>query len=125
MSTFIFQANPAHTRNIRRACTERHAQEHSLAGVNHKPYLHHSQSSEARLDQMGKEEELHQGKHHLHLIHQQQSKSESNVPKAQSNESIVTAFTRPEAWKLTFGSNDGGFKIQSIIICSTGNLSKS
>lgn len=123
MSTFVFQANAAHTRNIRRAATERRAQERMMAGVCHKPYLHHSKSSEARLDQLGQEDDLHQGKHHLHLTHQQLSKSETHVPKAPSHENIVTAFTRPEAWKLTFGTNDSGFKIQPLTI-SNGNLSK-
>ena len=124
MSTFVFQANAAHARNIRRACTERRAQEHMLTGVHHQPYLRHSKSSEARLDQLAANNgELCQDKHHLHLTHQQQSKSENCITKAPSNENISTAFTRPEAWKLTFGSNDGGLKIP-ILTVSNGNLSQ-
>lgn len=125
MSVFPFQSNARHTGNIRRACTERRTQDHKFFGVEHKPCLHHSQSSEARLDMLANEEELQQGKHHLYLTHQQNKcKSETSVQKAQSNENIMSAFTKPDAWKLAFGSNDGGFKIESLAICSNGNLSQ-
>lgn len=129
MSVFPFQSNPTHTRNVRRAFTERRANEfHNHLGVNHMPCLHHSKSSEARLDQLAAHEndELTQGKHHLHLTHQQQlSKSDTSIaklPKSPSHENIIMAFTRPEAWKLSFGSQEGGFKFDSITLGSNGNL---
>jgi hypothetical protein len=129
MSVFPFQSNAHHTRNIRRAFTERRSNElQKHLGVDHIPCLHHSKSSEARLDQLAQEkDELNQGQHHRYLIHQQHSKSENSVAqikKSPSNENIVTAFTRPEAWKLTFGSQDGGFKFDALTIASNGKLNK-
>jgi len=124
MSVFPFQSNALHTRHIRRACTERRANEtHNHLGVNHMPCLHHSKSSEARLNELADDEELRQGYHHAHLIHKQQSKSETSVAKlhkSPSKENVITAFTRPEAWNLTFGSQNEGFKFDALKIGSTG-----
>lgn len=123
MSVFPFQSNAVHTRNIRRSCTERYAKERGFLGVEHQPYLRHSQSSEARLDQLADEVELKQNKHYLHLLNQQHKSESSVVAKTRSNENIVTAFAKSEAWKLDFGSGDG-LKLETIGISSTGNLSK-
>jgi hypothetical protein len=121
MSAVPFQSHAVHARNIRRAFTERRGQTHT-PGVDHMPCLHHAKSSEARLDQMVNEEYLHAKHHHTHM-NSHQSKSENNVgqSKSSSNENIITAFARPEAWKIEFGSGEG---IKAFSMSSTGNLNK-
>jgi len=113
MSVFPFQSNAIHTRNIRRAVSERRGYSDNV-GVNHLPSMHHAKSSDARLNELVNEEVLH---HHL-LAHRSKSESNGDSPK-HSNENIITAFTRPEAWKLTFGSGED-LKFKSLAINSNG-----
>jgi len=126
MSVFPFASNPAHSRNIRRAYTERRANElHKHSGVDHMPCLHHAKSSEARLDQLSNEGHRQEQHASYRTNLKQQSKSEPSVAKitkSPSHENIITAFTRPEAWQLTFGSQEGGFKFEALSINSNGNL---
>jgi hypothetical protein len=125
MATFPFQANVAHARNIRRACTARHANEMSKhLGVDHMPCLKRAKSSDARLDTLGVNYELYKETNQTNLNYNQ-SKSENSVAKlsrSPSTENVVSAFSRPEEWNLTIGSKDGGFKLNTFVISSNGNL---
>lgn len=120
MSTFPFQANVAHAQNIRRVVTARHTNEmNTHLGVEHIPCLQRAKSSDARLDTLGDNYGFYKNMHHNNLSHQQ-SKSEMSV--AKSTENVISAFSRPEAWNLTFGSQDGPFKLDKLAINPNGNL---